>query len=163
MWDITYLNGPIKGKYYYLYLLSELYNRKIVGWKVWKNETAEHASELIQRVYREEKMYIREKPLVLHSDNRSPMKGVTMLETLNSLGIIPSRSRPRVSNDNSYAESIFKTLKYVPNYQPEGFDTLTEARLRVKHFVDWYNKEHRHSGINYLHHRSGMKEKIKKS
>lgn len=150
MWDITYLNGPIKGKYYYLYLFSDLYSRKIVGWEVWENETAEHASELIQRIYREEKIYVREKPLVLHSDNGSPMKGATMLETLYSLGIIPSRSRPRVSNDNPYAESIFKTLKYVPNYQPEGFDTLTEARLWVKHFVDWYNNEHRHSGISYV-------------
>lgn len=150
MWDITYLNGPIKGKYYYLYLFSDLFSRKIVGWEVWDSETAEHASELIKRIYRDEKMYVKTKPLVLHSDNGSPMKGTTMLETLYSLGIIPSRSRPRVSNDNPYAESIFKTLKYVPNYQPEGFATVTEARLWVKRFVDWYNNEHRHSGINYV-------------
>lgn len=150
MWDITYLNGPIKGKYYYLYLFSDLFSRKIVGWEVWDSETAEHASELVKRIYREEKMYVKAKPLVLHSDNGSPMKGATMLETLYSLGIIPSRSRPRVSNDNPYAESIFKTLKYVPNYQPKGFHSLMEARLWVKHFVDWYNKEHRHSGINYV-------------
>lgn len=150
MWDITYLNGPIKGKYYYLYLFSDLYSRKIVGWEVWESETAEHASELIKRIYREEKMYVKKEPLVLHSDNGSPMKGATMLETLYTLGIIPSRSRPRVSNDNPYAESIFKTLKYVPNYQPEGFGTLMEARLWVKRFVDWYNNEHRHSGINYV-------------
>lgn len=150
MWDITYLNGPIKGKYYYLYLFSDLYSRKIVGWEVWECETAEHASELIKRIYREEKIYVKREPLVLHSDNGSPMKGATMLETLYNLGIIPSRSRPRVSNDNPYAESIFKTLKYVPDYQPEGFATLTEARLWVRHFVDWYNNEHRHSGINYV-------------
>lgn len=150
MWDITYLNGPIKGKYYYLYLFSDLFSRKIVGWEVWESETAEHASELVRRIYREEKVYANNKPLVLHSDNGSPMKGATMLETLYSLGIIPSRSRPRVSNDNPYAESIFKTLKYVPNYQPEGFATLVEARVWVKYFVEWYNKEHRHSGINYV-------------
>ena len=150
MWDITYLNGPIKGKYYYLYLFSDLFSRKIVGWEVWDSGTAEHASELVKRIYRDEKMYLKSKPLVLHSDNGSPMKGATMLETLYALGIIPSRSRPRVSNDNPYAESLFKTLKYVPNYQPEGFTTLTEARLWVKHFVDWYNNEHRHSGINYV-------------
>jgi putative transposase len=150
MWDITYLNGPIKGKYYYLYLFSDLFSRKIVGWEVWDSETAEHASELIKRIYRDEKIYVKTKPLVLHSDNGSPMKGATMLETLYSLGIIPSRSRPRVSNDNPYAESIFKTLKYVPDYQPEGFVTLTEARIWVKRFVDWYNNEHRHSGINYV-------------
>lgn len=66
------------------------------------------------------------------------------------LGIVPSRSRTRVSNDNPYAESVFKTLKYVPNYQQEGFKTLRDARLWVKHFVDWYNNEHRHRGINYV-------------
>lgn len=150
MWDITYLNGPIKGKHYYLYLFSDLYSRKIVGWEVWESEDANHASELVKRIYRNEKIYMKKEPLVLHSDNGSPMKGATMLETLYALGITPSRSRPRVSNDNPYAESLFKTLKYVPNFQPQGFATLNEARLWVRHFVDWYNNEHRHSGINYV-------------
>ncbi len=153
MWDITYLNGPIKGKYYYLYMFSDLYSRKIVGWEVWESEDAGHASELVKRIYREEKIFIRnirEEPLILHSDNGSPMKGATMLETLYALGITPSKSRPRVSNDNPYAESLFKTLKYVPNFQPQGFTTITAARVWVKKFVEWYNKEHRHSGINYV-------------
>ena len=150
MWDITYLNGPIKGTYYYLYLFSDLYSRKIVGWEIWESETAEHASELIRRIYREEKIYVKKQPLVLHSDNGSPMKGATMLETLYALGIVPSKSRPRVSNDNPYAESLFKTLKYRPNYQPKGFSTIMEARLWVKKFVEWYNNEHRHSGIQYV-------------
>lgn len=78
---------------------------------------------------------------MLYSDNGSPMKGATMLETLYGLGITPSKSRPRVSNDNPYAESLFKTLKYVPNFQPQGFGILTEARLWVKRFVEWYNKD----------------------
>lgn len=108
------------------------------------------ASELIRRIYRDEKVYLNKEPLVLHSDNGSPMKGATMMETLYTLGIIPSRSRPRVSNDNPYAESLFKTLKYVPNYQPKWFASLEEARVWVKHFVEWYNNEHRHSGINYV-------------
>ena len=153
MWDITYLNGPIKGMHYYLYMFSDLYSRKIVGWEVWESEDAKHASELVKRIYRDEKIYIRnmqKEPLVLHSDNGSPMKGTTMLETLYALGITPSKSRPRVSNDNPYAESLFKTLEYVPNFQPQGFATLTEARLWVKRFVEWYNNEHRHSGINYV-------------
>lgn len=153
MWDITYLNGAIKGQHYYLYMFSDLYSRKVVGWEVWESEDSRHASDLIKRIYRDEKIYLRKmekEPLVLHSDNGSPMKGATMLETLYALGITPSRSRPRVSNDNPYAESLFKTLKYVPNFQPQGFATITEARLRVKHFVSWYNNEHRHSGINYV-------------
>lgn len=87
---------------------------------------------------------------MIHFDNGSPMNGATMLETLYVLGITPSKSRPRVSNDNSYAESIFKTLKYRPNYQPKSFEMITEARLWVKHFVDWYNNEQRHSEIQYV-------------
>ncbi|MGB4660211.1 MAG: IS3 family transposase [Mobilitalea sp.] len=150
MWDITYLNGPIKGKHYYLYLISDLFSRKIVGWEVWEEESAEHASELIKRTTMLEKVASRQNVLVLHSDNGSPMKGATMLETLYSLGIVPSNSRPRVSNDNPYAESIFKTLKYRPNFQPKGFGTLTEARLWVQRFAAWYNNEHKHSGLNFL-------------
>ena len=89
-------------------------------------------------------------PLVLHSDNGSPMRGATMLATLYQLGITPSNSRPRVSNDNPYAESLFKTLKYRPNYQPKGFGSLGEARLWCSNFVNWYRYEHHHSGIKFL-------------
>ena len=150
MWDITYLNGPVKGKYYYLYLFTDLYSRKIIGWEVYEKESGEYAAELVRKIYRSEKVYVKKKPLVLHSDNGSPMKAATMLETLYALNVIPSRSRPRVSNDNPYAESVFKTLKYRPNYQPDGFDSIESARKWVKDFVDWYNNEHRHSGINFV-------------
>lgn len=87
-------------------------------------------------------------PLVLHSDNGSPMKGASLLETLYQLGVTPSRSRPRVSNDNPYAESIFRTCKYRPNYPAKGFASLSEARQWVQSFITWYNQEHRHSGLN---------------
>ncbi len=148
--DITYLNGPIKGKHYYLYMISDLFSRKIIAWEVWEVESAENASELIRRAVLAEKLTKRDHPLVLHSDNGSPMKGATMLETLYNLGITPSRSRPRVSNDNPYAESLFKTLKYRCNYQPKGFKTIDEAREWVYDFVEWYNNNHRHSGIKFL-------------
>ena len=91
------------------------------------------------------------------------MKGATMLETLYRLGITPSNSRPRVSNDNPYAESLFKTLKYHCNYQPKGFEDITQARLWCQKFVRWYNHEHHHSGIKYLtpyQRHSGVGEKI---
>lgn len=149
-WDITYLNGPIKGKHYYLYMISDLFSRKIVAWEVWEAESADNASELIRRAILAESLTNRKHPLVLHSDNGSPMKGATMLETLYNLGITPSRSRPRVSNDNPFAESLFKTLKYRCNYQPKGFSTIEEAREWVLNFVDWYNNNHRHSGIKFL-------------
>ena len=94
--------------YYYLYLILDLYSRKIVGWEVWEEENAELSSRLIRKAYMAEGIGLnpQRKPLILHSDNGSPMKGSTMLETLYQLGVQPSRSRPRVSNDNPYAESI---------------------------------------------------------
>ena len=149
MWDITYLNGPIKGQFYYLYLFTDLFSRDIVGWEVWDSEDATHASELITKIsMRQGRKTID--PLVLHSDNGSPMKGATMLETLYKLGITPSNSRPRVSNDNPYTESVFKTMKYRPNYQPKGFESLEEAREWCANFVNWYRFEHHHSGIKFL-------------
>ena len=162
MWDITYLNGPHKGMFYYLYLFSDLYDRSIVGWEVYEEESAEHASELIKRITLKQGR-LTTQPLVLHSDNGSPMKGATMLATLYQLGITPSNSRPRVSNDNPYAESLFKTLKYRPNYQPKGFETLEEARNWVSLFVKWYNHDHHHSGLKFLtpyQRRSGLSEQI---
>ena len=162
MWDITYLNGPHKGQYYYLYLFSDLFDRSIVGWEVFEEESAEHAGNLIRRITLAQRR-LSTQPLVLHSDNGSPMKGATMLATLYQLGITPSNSRPRVSNDNPYAESLFKTLKFRPDYQPKGFSSLEEAREWVSGFVRWYNYEHHHSGLNFLtpqQRRSGGGDKI---
>ena len=162
MWDITYLNGPNKGMYYYLYLFSDLFDRSIVGWEVYEEQNAELASQVIQRICLAQQK-LTTMPLVLHSDNGSPMKGATMLATLHQLGITPSRSRPRVSNDNPYAESLFKTLKFRPNFQPKGFSSLEEAREWVSLFANWYNYEHHHSGMCFLtpdQRRSGNAEEI---
>ena len=148
-WDITYLNGPYKGCFYYLYLILDLFSRDVVGWEVYEEQTAELASKLIKRTCLAQH-HLSYEPLVLHSDNGTPMKGATMLETLYKLGITPSNSRPRVSNDNPYSESLFKTLKYRPNYQPKGFKSLEDARNWCKLFVHWYRFEHHHSGIKFL-------------
>lgn len=148
-WDITYLRGPVKGLFYFLYLIVDIFSRDIVGWEVWEEESAEHASELIRRACLAQKR-LSTKPLVLHSDNGSPMKGATMLETLYALGITPSHSRPRVSNDNPYSESLFRTLKYRPDFQSKGFKSLDDARKWCQRFVDWYRFEHHHSAIQFL-------------
>ena len=151
MWDITWLPGPARDIYFYLYLIIDLYSRKIISWDIWLKESAEHASMLVRRGVLAEKITVSTKqPLVLHSDNGSPMKGASLLETLYTLGITPSRSRPRVSNDNPYAESIFRTCKYRPNYPASGFTDITQARKWVLSFVKWYNAEHRHSGLNFV-------------
>lgn len=147
-WDITYLPGPVKGVFFYLYLVVDLYSRKIVGWEVHNTESGEQAGRLIeQTVWREGCAH---KPLVLHSDNGSPMKAATFRVTLEKLGITPSYSRPRVSNDNPYSESVFRTFKYRPAFPVNGFAGLKAAREYVYGFVDWYNQAHRHSAIRHV-------------
>jgi transposase InsO family protein len=147
-WDITYLRAAIKGTYYYLYLPMDVFSRKIVHWEIHQCETAELASAMIEKACLLNN--IMQNQIVLHSDNGGPMKGATMLATLQRLGVSPSFSRPSVSNDNPYSESLFKTLKYCPSFPERGFATLEEARTWVAKFVEWYNNIHLHSGINFV-------------
>jgi len=147
-WDITYLLSPIRGQYFYLYLFLDIFSRKIVGAEVYENESAELSSRLLVRICESEG--IRSDQVILHSDNGGPMKGATMLVTMQRLGVIPSFSRPSVSNDNPFSESMFKTLKYCPQFPTKPFESLEAAREWVKSFVIWYNTEQLHSGINFV-------------
>lgn len=147
-WDISYLPTSVIDQHYYLYMIEDIYSRKIVGWEVHYNETGEQAAELLQRSVWSEKCL--KKDLVLHSDNGAPMKSLTMRANMYDLGVITSRSRPRVSNDNPYSESLFRTVKYHPRWPSEGFKSLDGARQWVKSFVYWYNNEHRHSRIKFV-------------
>lgn len=111
-WDITYCSSKVRGQYYYLYMIEDIYSRKIVGWEVHKEESGKLAADLLQRTVMREQCF--KKPLVLHSDNGAPMKSVTLKAKMESLNITGSHSRPRVSNDNPFSESLFRTLKYCP-------------------------------------------------
>lgn len=147
-WDITYLHTTIRGMFFYLYLFVDVYSRKIIGWDVFERESDEHSGPLVARCYRDEG--VASGDVVLHADNGGPMRGSTMLATLQRLGVVPSFSRPRVSNDNPFSEALFRTLKYAPEFPRRPFASLDEARAWVRRFVAWYNTEHRHSGINFV-------------
>lgn len=147
-WDITYLKSPITGTYFYLYLLMDVWSRKIVGWCVEERESDEYATPMIVRACRQEG--IERDSLVIHSDNGGPMKGATLLATLQSLGVASSRGRPHISDDNPYSEALFRTLKYRPEYPVGVFGSVEDARRWVEVFVSWYNNEHRHSGIRFV-------------
>lgn len=149
-WDVSYLPSGIRGLYFYLYLVLDLYSRKVVAWEVHGSECGEHAAALIKRAVWMEGMGSGSSPLILHADNGAPMKSATLIETLRQLGIQPSHSRPRVSNDNAFVESAFRTCKYRPEYPVNGFETIDAARQWVWQFVQWYNTEHRHSGLNFV-------------
>ncbi|MEA3291361.1 MAG: IS3 family transposase, partial [Pseudomonadota bacterium] len=147
-WDITYLATTVHGIFFYLYLIMDVFSRKIVGWEVFASESAEQAAQVFRKAYLHEE--IAGNLLRLHSDNGSPMKGATMLSTLQWLGVMPSFSRPSVSDDNPYSEALFKTLKYHPCYPDKPFDNLQEAREWVAGFQHWYNEVHRHSALKFV-------------
>ena len=147
-WDITWMPGPVAGMFFYLYLIVDIYSRKIVGWEVHERESAELAAMLIRKAVLAEGCALR--PLVLHADNGSPMKGATMKTTMEKLGIIASYSRPRVSNDNPFSEALLRTCKYRPNWPTKGFATKADAQAWVKSFASWYNGEHLHSAIRFV-------------
>ena len=147
-WDITWMPGPIRGGFFYLYLILDIYSRKIVGWEVHEREGAELAADLVRKAVWAEGCLTR--PLVLHADNGSPTKGATMKATLERLGVIASYSRPRVSDDNPFSEALFRTCKYRPDWPTSGFASKEDAQRWVTRFVAWYNFEHRHSAIRFV-------------
>jgi putative transposase len=147
-WDITYLKTPVRGVFVYLYLMLDVWSRKVVGWAVHDREAAEHAAALFRTVCRTARLDPR--GIVLHADNGGPMKGATMLATLERLGVLASFSRPGVSNDNAYSESLFRTMKYRPGYPRQPFADLAAASAWVAAFVRWYNTQHLHSAIQFV-------------
>jgi transposase InsO family protein len=148
-WDITYMkNAAVRGSYFYLYLFVDIWSRRIVGAEVHDSQQTELAAELLASICIKHPLHAEK--LVLHSDNGAPMKGSTMLATMQTLGITPSFSRPGVSDDNAFVEALFRHLKYAPSYPRNGFHSLEQARAWAHRFVAWYNTEHLHSAIGYV-------------
>ena len=147
-WDITYLASPVRGQFFYLYLVMDIWSRKITGWEVHPIEDMSLSSAMIRRLCEEND--IAPDHLKLHADNGGPMKGATMLATLQKLGVAASFSRPSVSDDNPFSESLFRTLKYRPEYPRRPFESIDAANVWVAGFVHWYNEEHLHSEISFV-------------
>jgi transposase InsO family protein len=149
-WDMTFLPASVIGRWFYLYLILDVYSRKIVGFEVHDSDDADHAAHLLKRTALAEGLHAMLTKPVLHGDNGSTLKATTVLAMLQWLGVKPSYSRPRVSDDNAYVESLFRTAKYRPEFPDKGFADLAEARAWAADFVHWYNHEHLHSGIRYV-------------
>lgn len=146
-WDITKLLGPAKWTYFYLYVVIDIFSRMVVAWMVASRESASLAKELLAAAY--ERQGVVPGQLTTHSDRGSAMRSKTVALLLADLGVTKSFSRPRVSNDNPYSESHFKTLKYRPGF-PDRFGCLEDARSHCNSLFSWYNEQHRHSGLGYL-------------
>lgn len=149
-WDMTYLPATVQGRWFHLYLILDIYSRKIIGWEVHDSDHADHAAHLVRRTALAEGIAAMVNKPVLHGDNGATLKATTVLAMLYWLNIKPSYSRPRVSDDNAYAEALFRTAKYRPEFPAKGFADLQQARTWASAFVHWYNVEHHHSGIGYV-------------
>ena len=150
-WDITYLPTTVRGIWLYLYLVIDVWSRKVVAWDVAEREDPAIAADLVSRAcLRERISKSRKQPLILHADNGNAMRAATLESRLEELGVLRSFSRPRVSNDNPFSESLFRTVKYRPEYPRKPFATRDQACQWVAKFVDWYNHQHRHSGIKFV-------------
>lgn len=147
-WDITFLPTTIRGRFLKLYVVIDVWSRMIVGAEVHEVEDDALSAKLIERCCAEQG--VGRDQLVLHADNGGAMKGNTMLAKLQQLGVMPSFSRPHVSDDNAFAESVMRTIKYNPAYPDRPFDGLAEAKAWAATFVAWYNEDHLHSGINFV-------------
>ena len=143
-WDITKLKGPAKWTYYYLYVIIDIYSRYVVGWMVASRETGKLAKAFIKETCT--RQGIAEDELVIHSDRGTSMNSKVVALLLSDLGVTKSLSRPHVSNDNPFSEAQFKTLKYRPTF-PGRFGSIQDARGCSHRLLEWYNKEHYHSGI----------------
>ncbi len=149
-WDMTFLPAAVTGRWFYLYLILDVFSRKIVGFEVHDSDDADHAAHLVKRTALAEGIHAMAAKPVLHGDNGATLKATTVLAMLHWLGVKPSYSRPRVSDDNAFVESLFRTAKYRPEFPAKGFTDLDDARAWAARFVHWYNHEHRHSGIRYV-------------
>lgn len=146
-WDITRVQGPFKGRYYYLYVMIDLYSRYIVGWTVNAAENSESAQHFIRETVR--KHQVDPENLSIHSDRGSPMTASNTVNLLSVLGLTQSFARPRTSNDNPYSESQFKTLKYHRLFK-QWFKSTEDANESLDKFFLWYNKDHMHSGLGLM-------------
>ncbi len=147
-WDITYLLSPVRGSFYYAYMVTDIFSRKVVAHTVTDRESGEIAARMLEEACKREG--VRRDQLIIHSDNGAPMKSATLLATLFMLGVATSFSRPRVSNDNPYSEALFRTVKYRPEYPKGPFKSLEAAQGWFDRFIRWYNEEHLHSAIGFV-------------
>jgi len=146
-WDITKLKGPVKYSYYHLYVIIDIYSRYVVGWMIADRESEDLAKDLIARTLVDQEVSAGQ--LTIHADRGASMTSKAVADLLVDLGVIKSHSRPRVSNDNPFSESQFRTIKYRPEF-PERFSNLAEARLICRELITWYSTQHYHSGIGLL-------------
>ena len=142
-WDITKLKSTWKGLYFNLYVMLDIFSRKVIRWEVRATETGDLAKAFIEGAIIANG---GARPKYVHADNGTSMTSKPVSQLLSDLSITQSHSRPHVSNDNPYSEAAFKTLKYCPVF-PGTFSSIAEAREFCTLFFTYYNTQHRHSGI----------------
>jgi putative transposase len=146
-WDITKLKGPAKWTYFYLYVILDIFSRRVVGWCVADREVSMIFHDLIEEAICQHE--VSKDQLTLHADRGAPMTSKTTAQLLSDLGVTKTHSRPYNSNDNPFSESAFKTLKYQPKF-PKEFGCIEDAKIFCRSYFDWYNNRHHHSGLGFM-------------
>ncbi len=146
-WDISKLMGPAKWTYFYLYVIIDIFSRRVVGWCVADTESAALFKPLFESAV--DKPAVPAGPLTLHADRGPSMKAKATALLLADLGVTKSHSRPYTSDDNPFSESCFKTVKYQPQF-PKRFGCIQDAKTFCRAFFDWYNQDHHHLGIGLM-------------
>jgi putative transposase len=146
-WDITKLMGPAKWSYFYLYVIIDIFSRRVVGWCVADKESATLFAALFEDATTKHPTPKRQ--LTLHADRGGPMRAKATALLLADLGVTKSHSRPHTSNDNPFSESHFKTMKYQPQF-PQRFGCIQDAKTFCRGFFNWYNQDHHHAGIGLM-------------
>ena len=146
-WDITKLRGPAKWSYFYLYVILDIFSRRVVGWCVADAESAVMFEQLFDDAIA--KHQVPPGQLTLHADRGGPMRAKRTAQLLADLGVTKSHSRPHTCNDNPFSESHFKTLKYQPRF-PKRFGCNEDVKLFCREFFAWYNEDHHHAGLGLM-------------
>jgi len=142
-WDITKLKSTWKGLYFDLYVMLDIFSRKVVHWEAHLTENGDLARSFIESAITANG---GARPAYIHAGNGTSMTSKPVSQLLSDLSITQSHSRPHVSNDNPYSEAAFKTLKYCPVF-PGAFSAIGDARDFCALFFTYYSTQHRHSGI----------------
>lgn len=146
-WDITKLMGPAKWTYYYLYVILDIFSRRVVGWCIADRESAELFHDLFTETLEKHDVVLGQ--LTLHADRGGPMKAKSTGQLLADLGVTRTHNRPHTSNDNPFSESAFKTLKYQPEF-PKRFGCIEDAKVFCRLYFTWYNEDHHHSALGLM-------------
>lgn len=140
--DLTYVN--VKGKWNYICLIIDLFNREIIGYAAGKNKTAELVYKAFSRIKTD-----LNNINIFHTDRGNEFKNKIIDEVLKTFNIERSLSKKGCPYDNAVAEATYKIIKTEFAFN-RIFENFEELEIELFDYVNWYNNIRVHSSLNYL-------------